>query len=226
MDLRTSHFVWWTLVIESINHSLELPWNSHGSVEDWAPTWKETNIGEDYPIITNCYTPWNYVEVWFCDFGGDSTWKWMVGIRSFPFGFRPTYRCELLVLGRINERKLLILEIHPFSTEPWLSEVRATELIYPWKKASGTQKGNGSSSKQGKRLVSGRVSVFQSRGFGILVVNSTHALRLKVAGWSFFTNPSEKYANVKMEIHLPQVLRGEHSKNLWVATTQKGSMAL
>ena len=31
-----------------------------------------------------------------------SPWKWMVGIRSFPFGFRPIFRGELLVSGRVT----------------------------------------------------------------------------------------------------------------------------
>jgi len=31
-----------------------------------------------------------------------STWKWMVGIRSFHFGARPIFRGELLVLGKGN----------------------------------------------------------------------------------------------------------------------------
>ena len=32
-----------------------------------------------------------------------STWKWMVGIRSFAFGARPIFRCELLVSGSVLE---------------------------------------------------------------------------------------------------------------------------
>ena len=32
-----------------------------------------------------------------------STCKWMIGQRSFPFGFRPIFRCELLVLGRVGD---------------------------------------------------------------------------------------------------------------------------
>ena len=39
-----------------------------------------------------------------------------------PFIFQPSiFRGELLVSGRVNERKA-ILEIHPFSTEPWWCE--------------------------------------------------------------------------------------------------------
>ena len=36
-------------------------------------------------------------------------------------------------------------------------------------------------------------------------------------GWWFFTNPSEKYANVKLD-HLPRVKRGEN-QNLFETTT-------
>ncbi len=32
-----------------------------------------------------------------------NTWKWMVGIRSFPFGARPIFRGELLVSGSVFE---------------------------------------------------------------------------------------------------------------------------
>ena len=38
------------------------------------------------------------------------------------------------------------------------------------------------------------------------------------ASWWFFTNPSEKYAAVKLD-HFPQGSWGENSKNIWVATT-------
>ena len=31
----------------------------------------------------------------------NSTWKWMFGIRSFSFGARPIFRCELLVSGSV-----------------------------------------------------------------------------------------------------------------------------
>ena len=33
-----------------------------------------------------------------------STWKWMVGIRSFPFGARPIFRGQLLVSGSVVDR--------------------------------------------------------------------------------------------------------------------------
>ena len=38
----------------------------------------------------NIFPPWNQ----------HSTWKWMVGIRSFPFGAQPIFRGELLVPKR------------------------------------------------------------------------------------------------------------------------------
>ena len=37
------------------------------------------------------------------------TWKWMVGIRSFPFGARPIFRGDLLVSGSVG------LELFPFA---------------------------------------------------------------------------------------------------------------
>ena len=40
------------------------------------------------------YSPWNWQF---------RTWKWMVGRRSFPFGARPMFRGELLVLGRVHD---------------------------------------------------------------------------------------------------------------------------
>ena len=37
------------------------------------------------------------------------TWKWMVGIRLFPFGAHPIFRAKMLVLGMGNFN----LQIHP-----------------------------------------------------------------------------------------------------------------
>ena len=57
--------------------------SSHGSSEQWFQYFFVGNKNNIYP-------PWNQ----------HSTWKWMVGIRSFPFGAQPIFRGELLVPKR------------------------------------------------------------------------------------------------------------------------------
>ena len=47
--------------------------------------------------------------------------------------------------------------------------------------------------------------------------NKTGTTNTFLYSWWFFTNPSEKYAQVKLD-HLPQI-SGWNSKNIWVATT-------
>ena len=37
------------------------------------------------------------------------TWTWIVGIPLFPFGSRPIFRCELLVVGSVSENKCINL---------------------------------------------------------------------------------------------------------------------
>ena len=48
-------------------------------------------------------------------------WKWMVGIRSFPIGFRPIFRGEPLVSGRVRNRILVDCFFFPgkFSREKY-----------------------------------------------------------------------------------------------------------
>ena len=42
-----------------------------------------------------------------------STWKWMLGIRSFPLGSRPIFRCKLLVTGRVPNQKGIVFHDWP-----------------------------------------------------------------------------------------------------------------
>ena len=60
------------------------------------------------------------------------TWKWMVGIRSFPFGARPIFRCELLVLGRrkLHLEFLRQLRFVSFQLCEFLQEIPA--VSYHW----------------------------------------------------------------------------------------------
>ena len=47
-----------------------------------------------------------------------STWKWMVGIRSFPFGARPIFRGELLNFLRVGALFFLLQEPPTFFLTP------------------------------------------------------------------------------------------------------------
>ena len=41
------------------------------------------------------------------------TWKWMLGIRSFPLGSGPIFRCKLLVSGRVPNQKGIVFHDWP-----------------------------------------------------------------------------------------------------------------
>ena len=58
-------------------------------------------FGEDSQFDSYFQMGWNHH--WYIHFLklAARTWKWMIGRRSFPFGARPIFRCELLVSGRV-----------------------------------------------------------------------------------------------------------------------------
>ena len=102
-------------------------WFSWRNLVEWNPT--KWNIWSNYSDLTRPHPKWWFSKgnplisgkprlvkyynlarniqggqrkaVTLPETNSKSPWKWMVGIRPFPIGFRPIFRCELLVLGRV-----------------------------------------------------------------------------------------------------------------------------
>ena len=68
--------------------------------------WEEVSVILVAWIADNTYPPWKLTA---------RPWKWMVGIRAFPFGGRPIFRCELLVSGRVCDFNLIIPKLGKLS---------------------------------------------------------------------------------------------------------------
>ena len=67
-------------------------------------------VGKEFDIISIVVTSpkkyWVKFKIYPRKTDSKRTWKWMVGIQSFPFGARPIFRCELLVSGSVSMFKI------------------------------------------------------------------------------------------------------------------------